>query len=142
MKSRASFFVSILFVSMLWLPSHPISQALSGKSCTKIGLTKVSDKRMYVCEKLGKKKVWSNGADLVKAEIITFIPISGVTSIPFSFIATKGDSCDVTLTYENLTLDNATFQDTKKLITLGSFQKKLFSGLVGIALTYCQSFNW
>jgi hypothetical protein len=62
-KKSVSFFLLLnLFVTT---PAFATSNTLRGKTCKKIGITKVYYASTFTCVKVGKKLVWNRGVDLM-----------------------------------------------------------------------------
>ncbi len=62
-KRSVSFFLLLnLFVTT---PAFATSTTLRGKTCKKIGITKVYYASTFTCVKVGKKLVWNKGKPLV-----------------------------------------------------------------------------
>lgn len=134
MKLRTILVCFLLLVSTVLQSTPSNASVLTGKTCTQLNLKKISAEKLYTCVKKGSKRVWNSGSDLIPTEVVSFDATSSSSLIPFSFLATKGDSCIASLAYGLIGTSVKTFIPVQNLRTVSSFEITPTAGVIRLSV--------
>lgn len=106
MKSRVALLISLILITSTLQATQSRAASITGKNCPKVNSQQILSGKLFTCVKKGTKRVWDSGIAISKTKAtIIRIDLKPLPTLSFSFSATRGDSCKVSV-YQNLSLSN------------------------------------
>lgn len=89
-------FISLVatFVLLLAVPAIG-AKVIPGSPCSQVNKKELYKGRLFTCIKLGSKKYWNNGSNLIKASLFAYARGESPSLVTFSVAGTSGDKCTV-----------------------------------------------